>query len=738
MVKSGLICGIAFAPMALLAALPVAARAADADTAAASADAPRLEDIVVTARKRPESLEKTPVAISVLTDKALAAQHVDTITDVAALLPNIQIFRQAGVSDVASTYLRGFGAATNDPSVDLPVATYINGIYIPQSYGTLVDTFDLASVEVDRGPQGTLLGKNSPVGAVVLTTRKPTGKLGLDAQADVGSYGYWGLRARVDVPLVPGVLAANLSFVEEDGGNYTYNFYTHSRDMGGVNKQVVRGGLYYTPNDQFQWWLSASASFNHDPQIANRDGSTAVAYPPFAPWVPLSCAIFGFCTPGPWGTTNSEHTNHNASNSQFVSSQMSYKFTPVTITFNSGALLYAATANSDIDGEPVDIIEAINGRNVYSTESGDLRIASNHNGGWDFGGTVDWIIGVYGFNEHFRQNSNLEAFGTPVDTIQSGDDTSEALYGHLVYRFTPDFNVSFGIRHTWDQKTHAYQPAGGTWFTDPKASWQNTSVEAGVQYQISETKMIYFRFAQGYRGGGFVGVPGVAGSPDVFQPETNNTYEVGAKTQFFDQRLRVNLDLFHGDYKNLQENVWLQDKAVATNLISLTENVASARVQGIELEAQAVPVKGLTLGVNLGWLDTHYNNYYADVVGNGVQLQLAGLQSFAFSPHFTSDLNASYRVELSRAGAVTARIDWNARSSQYLDPVSSPQAFQPGYGLLNASVQWDDPSGRWSIAVYGKNILGRQYEVDTAPISLVTVLVDGQPTIWGATLKVHF
>jgi iron complex outermembrane receptor protein len=719
-----------------------AARAADnapaATPATISADQSHLEDIVVSARKRPELLEKTPVAVSVISDAQLQIQHSETLTDIAAMIPNLQIFRQAGVSDVASTYLRGFGAATNDPSVDLPVATYINGVYIPQSYGTLVDTFDLGSIEVDRGPQDTLLGKNSPVGAVVITTKKPTGKFGFDAEADVGSYGYWGLRARIEGPLIKDVLAANLSFLEEDGGNYTYNFYTHSRDMGGVDKQVVRAGLNFTPDDKFQWWLTASAAFNHDPQVANRDGSTATAYPPFAPGVPLSCAIFGNCTPLPWGTTNSENTAHNQSNTEFFSSQMSYRLAPVTINFNSGGMLYAGTANSDIDGEPQDIIEAVNGRNVYSTESGEFRISSNKGGGWDLGEKLDWLVGVYAFNENFRQNSNLEAFGSPVDTIQKGDNKSQALFAHFVYNLTSELNISFGIRHTWDQKTHSYQPAGGSWYTDNPASWQNTSVEAGVQYQITNDKMIYFRFAQGYRGGGFVGVPGTAGQPDLFQPETNNTYEIGAKTQWLDRRLRLNVDFFRGNYKNLQENVWLQDKSVATNLISLTENVASATVQGVEVEAQAVPTKGLTFGVNLGFLHTAYDNYFADVVGNGIPLQLANLQYFAFSPHFTGDFNGSYKFDIGSGGALTVRGDVSVRTSQYLDPVSSPQAFQPAYSLVNASLKWDDPQGRFSIMVFGKNIANHHYEVDTAPISLVTVLVDGQPATWGVALKTHF
>jgi iron complex outermembrane receptor protein len=728
--------------LALLSGMTVGAasqvRAADENTNAATAVTPALEEVVVTARKRTESLQKTPVAISVVTEKQLQIQHADTITDIAAQLPNIQIFRQAAVGDVASTYLRGFGAATNDPSVDLPVATYINGIYIPQAYGTLVDTFDLASIEIDRGPQDTLLGKNSPVGAVVITTKKPTGQFGAEIQADYGSFDYYGILGRVEIPILPDVLAANISFLDENGGNFTHNLFTHKNDMGGVNKQVVRASIDYTPNDRFKWWVTGSGSFDHDPQTADRDGSTAMAYPPFAPTVPLSCAIFGHCTPGPYGTTNSEDTKHNESDFEFFSSQMSYRFDPVTVNFDTGAMFFSGRASNDIDGEPQDIIEVDNGKNLWSSESGELRVSSNKNGGWDLGGKLDWLIGVYAFNEVFRQDSNLTAFGSPVDTGQRGDDTSEAIFGHFVYHLTDALNFTFGVRETWDQKSHSYYDVGTPVFTDHPASWTNTSLEAGVQYQISPDKMVYFRFAQGYRGGGFIGVPAVVGQPDTFNPETNNTYEVGAKTQWLDDHLRLNIDMFRGDYSNLQEDVYIRDAAVATDLISITKNVASATVQGVEVEGQALPFKNLTIGVSMGWLDAAYNSYFADVVGNGQPMQLAGLQRFGFAPQFTGDINASYTVDLHRLGKFVLRGDYNVRTHQYLDSVTSPQTFQPGYGLLNASLEWDDPSGRYSLTFYGKNVLNQHYETDTAPISLVTVLVDGAPAIWGMTLRARF
>lgn len=703
-----------------------------------------LEQVIVTARKRKENLQSTPVAVSAVTEEQIRSQHVDTVADISARMPNLQIFKQAAVGDVASTYLRGFGAATNDPSVDPPVAMYVDGIYIPQVNGSLIDAFDLAQIEVDRGPQGTLLGKNATVGAIVITTKKPTGNLDADVQLDYGSYDYWGVRARVDIPLVKDVLAMNMSFLDEGGGNFTYNYFNHKHDMGGVGKQVVRAGLDYTPNDRFEWRLTASGAFNRDPQNAIRDGSTTVAYPPFAAYVPYSCAIYGHCVPGPFWTTNAQQTTHNHSDTAFLSSTMHYRFDPVTVTLTNGLMGFWSTRNNDIDGEPQIILEENNAKTWWTERTEEVRIASNQGGGWDLGGRLDWLVGAYFFDEAFGQDGTLlalDAFcpgGCPVISAQKGHDASQAIYGHLDYDITQNLIFSFGARHTWDQKTHSYSNANGPYTTDTPGNWGNTSFESGIEYKFSDDKMAYFRFAQGYRGGGFIGTPSSASSAGSFAPETNNTFEIGAKTEWFDQRLRVNLDVFRGEYSNLQKNVWVQDPASATNLISLTKNAATATVQGVEVQAAAMPTPELNLGVNLGFLDPKYDSYFADIIGNGIPMQLANSQQFGFSPHFTADFSASYTYDIGSLGALTLNGDYNYRTHQYLDDVTVPPAYQSAYGLANASLEWQDEDGRYTVAVYGKNIFNKKYLVDVAPIALTTVLVDGAPATWGLTLRANF
>lgn len=714
-------------------------------TANEAQDLPVLETVVVTARKRNEDEQTTPIAISALTQEDLKNIQSDTIQDIAPRLPNLQIFKQASVGDVASIYLRGFGAATVDPSVDPPVAIYVDGIYIPQASGTLLDTFDLSEVEVDRGPQGTLLGKNSPVGAILVTTRKPTGTFGIDSQLDFGSYNYFGFRARMDVPVVQDVLAASISVMTETGGNYTYNYSTNKHDMGGVQKQLVRAALEYTPNQRFDWVVKASGVFNRDPQNADRDGSTLQSFPPIAPFIPDSCLIYDHCTPDPFWTTRAEQTTHNHSNSAFISSTMNYQFQPVTLTLVNGFMGFWSNRNNDIDGEPEIILEEKNAKTGWTAASEEFRISSNTGGGLDLGGRLDWLVGAYFFNETFRQDQNLVALdvfcpgGCPSISGQKGKDKSQAVFAHAIYKVLEDVSLSFGIRHTWDEKDHSYYlDPSVSFITDQPASWSNTSVEVGAQYQLDSDKMLYFRFAQGYRGGGFIGIPASQDTAGTFAPETNNTFEIGAKTDWFDHRLRVNLTAFRGTYSDLQKNVYIPNPLSVINFVSVTRNVASATVQGIEAQISALPVPQLNVGINLGFLDPKYDSYFADIVGGGVPMQLADSQRFGFSPHFSADLNATYTYDMGSSGSLTLNGDYNYRTHQYLADVTTLAAYQGAYGISNAYVEWQSDSGAYSLKFYGKNIFNTKYLVDIAPIALLTVLVDGAPATWGVTLSANF
>jgi iron complex outermembrane receptor protein len=697
-----------------------------------------LDEIVITsARKRTESVQQTPVAVSVLSGQFLEEAKVTNLQNIASLAPNLQITHQVATPDVAAIYLRGFGVSTNDPAVDPAVAVYIDGIYQPTVSGTLLDLFDVQQVEVLRGPQGTLLGKNSPSGAVSVTTKRPSGEFGGEVQFDYGSYDRIEARGRVDVPIIKDILAAKVSLLEEEGGGYVKDVGIPVSDMGGVNLKAGRVGLLYTPDSNFEWYVSGSGVMNRDPQQGLRDISSATASLPWQP-VPYSCLLFSHCSSEQTPDQNrAGYTKRNQVDTIDVSSNATYHFDPVSITSVSGYKHYWGLSNSDIDGELEPILEQVGAKLVYDQESQEIRVGSNKGGGWDLDGKFDWVVGGFYSHEQYREDLPLRVFGSIAETGQIGVTESKALFAHTIYDLTDQWNLSFGARETWDDKAHSYYIGHGAPFVyDTPLGFHNLSFEAGTQYKITEDKMVYFRFAEGYRGGGFIGTPGSTAAAGSFQPETNNTYEIGFKTDWLDRKLRINGDLFLADYSDLQRsNTKRLD--VPPFLVLVTQNVASATVQGVELEFTAIPTEALTLTGNIGYLDAKYNKFFADVIGDGIPTDNSFFH-FGLAPQLTFDLRAQYAIDLNDKGTVTLMSDFNYRTSQQLQDIYAPATLQSAYGLLNASVRYDDPSGMYSVTLYGQNILDRQYKADANSNILVTLVADGMPATWGLSLSAKF
>jgi iron complex outermembrane receptor protein len=696
-----------------------------------------LDEIVVTdARRREESVQQTPVAVDVLNAQTLQSVQANSISDIASLSPNLEITHQIATPDVASIYLRGFGVSTNDPAIDPAIAVYVDGIYQPTVSGTLLDLFDVSQVEVLKGPQGTLLGKNSPSGAISVSTARPTGNLDGEIQLDYGDYDLYEARGKLDFPIVPGILAAKISVLEEEGGGYIKDIAAAANDLGGVNLKAGRLGLLYTPTPDFTWYVSASDVANRDPQQGLRDISTNKSNT-FQP-EPYSCLLFGNCYAETTPYRNrQEFTQINHVDTIDVASNASYRFGPVTLTSVTGYKHYWGLSNSDIDGEPEAILEQANAKLVYDQESQELRLGSNANGGWDLDGHLDWVAGGFFSNEHYREDLPLRVFGAIAQDGQIGITQSDALFAHLVYHLTDQWSLSAGDRESWDHKQHDYYIGTGSPFIyDIPLGSHNNSAEFGTQFQITPDKMVYFRFAQGYRAGGFIGTPGSLAAAGSYQPETDNTYEVGVKTDWLDRKLRINADLFRQDYANLQESV-TKSLPVAPFLVLTTENAASSTVQGAELEITAVPLPALTLTGNLGYLNAAYDKFFADIVGNGIATNNSGFR-FGFAPQLTLDLRAQYVVEYPNVGTATFMTDFNYRTSQQLQDSYAPATQQSAYGLVNASVRLDDESDTYSLTFYGKNILNRHYYADVATTVLAVVATDGAPATWGLTLTAKF
>jgi len=748
---------IASSCLTMPATAQTAAQAPADQQARAAAQGNLLEEVVVTAaRKRSENVQTVPVAVTAINQDMLVAEHVTNLSNIARLAPNLQMSHQVGTDDVVTIYMRGFGTYSNDFAVDPHIATFVDGIYQPALVGTLIDMFDIGQVEVQKGPQGTLLGKNAPIGALYISTAKPTGDFSGEIEGDYGSYDHFGLRARLNVPIIKdadgnAILAGKVSLVEKEGGNWVYNTFTRQRQFGGENAKAGRVSLAFRPDDNFEWDLVVSQLFDRSPQPGSRAVNNYPGYPGSSSSVTqpssITCLIKVDCGPTAYGTSAIGFTDRGRGDTLEIASNMSYHFEPVTLTSVTGLIKYQSANNQDVDGLPEAILDAYGNPYLYDQESEEFRISSNKGGGWDLDGKLDWVLGGYYSNFRYSsaQDLGIFQFAMPgvanVYTHQDGLTESEAAFAHAIYHITDELSGTFGMRYSRDHKDHDYiSHAGGPTNYDTPITFYSRTFEAGISYQFDPDHLVYFRFAQGYEAGGFVGYPACDGCGSSFRPETNNAYEVGTKNDWFEHRLRTNIALFRNELSDLQVESALPIPQ-PPGFQQLTTNAGSATVQGAEFEITGYPTPELGTHLNVGYLQPKYNQFIGTACSNvaGKPRDCSGIP-FALAPKWTVDLGADYTLDLpDDLGSATLSADWSYKSSLYVSDPPYPSSFQNGYGLVNASLKFVDASRKYSVEFYGTNILNRRYKAEFSdPGGLAMFALDGRPAEWGMRITAKF
>ena len=751
--------------------------------AAKAAESNILETVVVTAaRKRTESVQVTPVTVTALNEQTLSRVQATTLNDLTKLAPNLNIIQiyGGGNREEAGIYLRGFGTSGNDPSTDPAIPLFVDGIYYPFMSGTAIDLFGLEGIEILRGPQGTLYGKNAPTGAVSVQTKRPTFDWGGKVQLDYGRFQNLQARAMVNIPIVQDKLAINISGIKKHQDNYYKDILTGTKDAGGEDSEAARLGILFTPTDRINWYVTMQYVNDHSPPVAMRSiPFPGVALPLQFPGV--ACAVGGYCNVTPdrfTFTTNPLLRNRRTTNKHFdQASNLAIDLGPITLTSVTGHKRYFMDRYQDFSRVPVSVGSDLDDRLGMNQFTQELRISSNAGGPLTLKDHLDWVFGGYYGRLAFAQRQQIFAYqsllpalgfpaGTPADWgvnapfAQDQKTVSTAWFGHIIANITHKWNVSFGFRHSTDKKEHTTHdlapgdPATFGPFTPdlqlPVAfslsdKWSNMSYEAGTQYKFAEDKMVYFRFAQGYRSGGIQGnatPTKLAGLPFplTYEPETVNSYEVGLKADWMDKRLRTNVALFRNDYQNLQRNLAVFPGG---QVVQLYLNAAQASVKGVEVEMTYVPTPALTLHSNIGYLDFKYKSY------------TGFLATGAFPPGYTYDestnlsqlppmqskwnLNAGfdYTHDWGENGVSIFSMSYIWRSQFNLNDQTIPMAQQKAYGLVDGALKWEPASGNYAVTFYGHNLLNKRYLAYLVP-ALGHIGTDGLPVTWGIQLSANF
>ncbi|MBY0563157.1 MAG: TonB-dependent receptor [Hyphomonadaceae bacterium] len=758
----------------LAAALSSVPTVALAQTAESSAEEATVEDIVVTARRFEERLQSTPVAVSAFTSDALEQSGANTLTDVASVVPNLTMSNTGSGSGGASNpqiYMRGIGQVDFLITTDPGVAIYIDGVYYARSTGSAFDVLDLERLEVLRGPQGTLFGKNTIGGAINLISRRPSDEFGGQIQFTTGEFGRADVRASADLPLADD-LRARVSGVWQNRDGFTDRVLVGD-EMDDQDQVGGRAHVEWTPTNDLTLTFIADGT-------RARQGSTNTALLSFDPaaglaplWVNLVATPGALALP----TVNSSTPFRNTGTGPNVSN-LDLWGASLTTSWDMGAelTLRSITAFRELGAEFGRDGDNSSSQYVETHNMVDQRQFSQElqllGGGPD--SRLRWVLGAYYFDEWARDTNDvrlasglwaaleglpgaviplspavcptlcLGGVGNPLnalfdldfDIYNRVDTLSYAVFGQGSYDLTDRLSLTAGLRYTQEEKTyflHHQRVNAGVPIIPPttvSADFDDLSPRLGVEYQANDGLFLYAVASRGFKSGGFNGRPTTTAEVQSFGPESLWSYEAGLKFDSSDRRLRLNLATFFNQYDDIQISSVGAD--TTGNLILITENAGQAEAAGVEAELTAIPVDGLNLSASLGYIQAEYTE-----LNPGATVTLD--THFMKTPEWTASAAASYTFPLSgNMGDLTVRGDWSYRSRVYNDPQNTPILSQGALSLFNGRIAWTDANERIELALFGTNLTDERYIVAgiSAADSFGTVEGNfGRPREWGLSLR---
>ena len=711
-------------------------------TAEQQADsAPTLAKVTVTAQKREETVQEVPSSISVLNGDKVRDTSLQSANEVTRFIPNAS----AGTTEGHGRprwWIRGLGTGDQGANTVSPVGIYVDDVYIANISASGFPLFDQERVEVLRGPQGTLWGKNTTAGAINFISRKPTFDPSGYFKVGVGDYADRVVEGAVSDALVDDRLAARLSLRHQGRDGYNENL-ANDDDQGGLEDDAARLQFLARINDDLEANLNLHARSYHD-----TGGYSTVSYGTRA----NGTNQFGYSIDPKKGEVNYNadykvNIDQAGANLNLVWQLGSLELTSITAFEH-----FEREGLSDSDNTPLELQRGYSYADSKQW-SQEFRLASPRED------RLNWVLGFHYFDEDLDSesaNASLSNRYIPRfynNTAFNQGTESYALFGSTTYNFTEDFNLTAGLRWTRETKDidlQRLQNQGQAGFNnedwwhvgsvstplvvnavqDESNTWSDWTYDLTPEYRLSDNARVYFRYAYGFRSGGYnAGVTNQATVATV-DPEYLTSYELGLKSEWFDGRLNANAALFYYDYEDIQLNIVT---AVNNQTVSRLANGAQGEAYGAEFELEAIPVENLHINFALGLLHTEFTDYTSgndDFSGN----------KFVRAPNVSAVLGADYRIPLNAGGAIILGTDWNTRSRQYFfsnDQSANMRA--DGYTLGNARVTYELPGETTRVTAYVNNLTDKEYRNHTLPGGFQTAAVMfGDPRTVGVSVTSDF
>ncbi|CAB1369879.1 TonB-dependent receptor [Denitratisoma oestradiolicum] len=748
-----------------------------------------LEEVIVTAQKREQKLQDVPISITAISGAQLESRGIEGNSSLTGLAPNLIMNKSSGSSLISVPAIRG--SALNQPAiyVDPSVGMYVDGVYIAKSQGNMFDLLDLERVEVLRGPQGTLFGRNTLAGAVSFVSRKPSGQWSGAVSLDVGNYGRHVERVSLDFPKV-GITSLNIAMRNEQADGWMGN--ANGKALGGTDRQAFRLAANFDISPSFK----VDYAYDHtDISETSQPATLYRAYGTAGNLVTLGNQLVGagnaFGLPA-YVTAGNYLINAQAAIAPYASQER-----PDSIAIDSGhenyqrlkingnALTAAYAVNDsntlkyigsfrtmdysdriELDGTPTVLIST--GRNTYlKSYSNEFQWVGNTE-------RLNYVAGLYFYREDgATTGGQMIALSPPPGNTKYVNyrttDNAKAIYGQLDYKATDALTLTAGIRRTTEERGNTSGQFGSAGYRGPitstlvpwssaSASWSATTPTLAATYKFNDGLTLYGRMAKGFRSGVFSAeATTVLGVTTPADPERGTTYEIGFKSAFADGRAQLNGAVFVTKTTDMQLG-----RQVPGTTASLTVNAGKATVKGLELEGTFLVADGWKVQVGYGYLDGKFDEYLgfplnvATAAAAGVTpttlIDTADNRAFPYAPKQSFNILVDGRLAKTAWGMLRGIVDYTYIDSFYINSsnisLTAPNAGQgllaslnhlPAQGLLNARLLLTDVPiggpGSASVSLWVKNLTDSKKPINLIDFSYFTDATWTPPRTYGVSVS---
>jgi len=698
----------------------------------AAEQSPQLEEVIVTARKMLESMQDVSLAVSAFSGEQLDRLIMRDIREIEGFVPNFVIDTLAVSPASAAIYVRGVGTQEVERSFDPAVGVVIDGVPLSFANGSLANTFDFQSVEVLRGPQGTLFGRNTTGGVINITRSRPTGEPGFKYEATAGTDDLLDFKGVANAALGD-LFAAKLGYASQSDGINRTNVLT-GNEVGNPDNEEFNATLLFTPTENFEALFTYVNFQDQSDGVPLSNRASLNTDNPVNPEPEIVCT-FGFC----------QRADIEEMEQDFYGRDLDFEWDAYTLNMEYAlgagtltAILGYQETNEDVatdfDATPLNTFHVLRRQDSEQTTA-ELRFASD-----DFlDDRLNFVAGVFWVDDEYQldqKTSITAALGPDAALFQNplADHQREAwaIFGEFHYDLTEQLMLTLGGRYTEEEKDYAgsisfgggaanglpgYVPGSPMddffifgepiWVPADAAngneSWEEFTPKIGLDYRVSDDILTYVSYSEGFRSGGFNGRNQNLANIGPFDPEFVNNVEVGMKSDLLENTLRLNLAAFYNEYDDKQEEIIEPDGFGGSNTV--VRNASTAEISGLEAELTWVASSNLVVNANLGYLDASYDDFDADLTGDGIITDNSDLE-LRRVPEWTGGVNGTYTLDLG-PGHLSLYASYRYTDEYWVEVRNDPRGLLNDRGVVDATIayEWEWDEGRSvRIALWGRDM----------------------------------